>query len=277
MVHFEDANKLLQRIWLPMGRMSTEALRNQTAQEDTTELLRIRRLMTLDYKLFTYELKNNLASLAREEYVGYLQEVAALFTFPVTQLQSVNDLMQRLALEHAGAYQDVAWTEMQRELTIHPATNQACANAFMLLLIATGGAAYYQAALNEVERLIRLYTTKPPKPKTENSSTATYEFWEGRLVPGFTLKDLDHLLVSVGMLEDIQSRTLTEDAKPGAWVGVVEALIEAKKLIYDNKQQLHKAIIARYKPKSFSPSTIRAYNSNNQYSKRAYNRAKAFL
>ncbi|MGI4831873.1 MAG: hypothetical protein ACRYFK_00240 [Janthinobacterium lividum] len=282
MITFDDTHKLVNRILLPVVGILSESIRNKIAQDDNNALLKVQKLISIDYKLFKTELDKNLSFLDREDYVSYLNETASLFTVPIVQLQNANDLAQQLVLKHGNTYQDIAWIELKSTLQSQILNNEATSKACILLMIATGGLGYYQAAYGEVERLLRLYDRKLPQTskasilKTKYSAGIT-DLWQGLLVPGFTLSDLDQLLVKIGIIDNASSLSVTSETKPGSWVGVMHALKESKKLTTNNKAKIYRAIMARYKPESFSSSSFRNYNADNQFSNSSYNRAKAFL
>lgn len=114
------------------------------------------------------ELEQNIVYLPRNQHASYFQEVAVLLTLSTDQFQVANDLTQRLFFQHGATYQSVALSNAKEMPQTSLLTNEAAGQAFVLLLIATGGSGYYQQARAEVDRQLRLVDglIKPGGDKT---------------------------------------------------------------------------------------------------------------
>ena len=95
---------------------------------------------------------------------------------------------------------------------------------------------------------------------------------------GFDVDALNRLLIQLGILQN--SLAGTEDAKPRAWVSVIQALLDLKLLESSSKPALLKALLHEYGKDKGLPElrTIQiGYNSSNAQSREFYSRANALL
>ncbi|MGI4872109.1 MAG: helix-turn-helix domain-containing protein [Janthinobacterium lividum] len=214
MVHFERTSAFTNRAFaIGLGVLS-ESARAVVMQVDEAELLQEQNAIKSSYKEFLSEIEQNLAYLSKDQHAGYFQEVIALFLLSSSQFKTANDLAQRLFLQHGTAYQSVALADAKEALRITPLTEEASSQALPLLLIATGGLGYYQQALTEMERQLRLTgglvkpgankamidvlikkyapTVRTPNPVEPNTA---HEAITGRLdnLEALTLEALSHL------------------------------------------------------------------------------------
>ena len=118
-----------------------------------------------------------------------------------------------------------------------------------------------------------------PKPRSRTSYSAKSAaslsaFFQG----GFTIKDFDQLLITLGMME--APRLLTEDSKPRTWVSVLRALLDTKLLIPSSNILLHESLVKEYDNQDSLPKlrTLQSgYNADNAQARDFYDRAMALL
>lgn len=133
--------------------------------------------------------------------------------------------------------------------------------------IAIGTTAYWLAGLEEVKRLQSVSPSTRRRTTRRKISTTEATIWKGILTSDFTINDLNHTLVQIGVIRDVHSLALTSWANRGCWTGVFKALVELRKIPeINNRTKLFKAIIFQYGERATGPSTMRAYNPENKHS-----------
>lgn len=156
MIHFKQTEAFVNRTFAIGIGVIVESARAAVIQADEAELLQEQGAIKQLYEGFLSELEQNMTYLPRNQHASYLQEVAALFPFPAGQSQAANSIINRLFMQHGAVYQTAALAEAQEALQTSPSTEETASQAFLLLLTATGGLAYYQKARAEVDRQLRL-------------------------------------------------------------------------------------------------------------------------
>jgi hypothetical protein len=127
-----------------------------------------------------------------------------------------------------------------------------------------------------MEKALHLSQSKPQAQAaySAKSSASLSSFFHG----GFTVKNFDQLLITLGILGE--SRNMTEDSKPRTWVSVLQALLDAKVLIHSSHIALHEALVQEYGNQDSlpKPRTLqKGYNSDNAQARDFYARAIALL
>lgn len=122
-----------------------------------------------------------------------------------------------------------------------------------------------------------LAETTAPIVKANKLASPSADSWAGLLQRGYTVADLDRLLVKVGLLENADNRNTTDEAKPRTWVAIREALVKQEFLIETNKFAVARAFIQRYGKIANTRSLQRSYEGGNADAKRIFDLATRLL
>lgn len=132
-----------------------------------------------------------------------------------------------------------------------------------------------KAALIISEALALPEPERKPTPVIKSTN-----HWQGILRPGFTLKDLNNLLVSLGILETADPIKLSYTTRPKDWVAVAQALRETSTPKPD-MAVLHRAFDATYGPEGIRVGTARSFQRDtykyNAFSNALYEKALALI
>ena len=259
-------------------------------QFDTDNLEVQRKQIGRLYGLFMAELSQNLTKLSNpsgDKALRYLIAVEEIFANAELNHQVlltwVDGLLPQIDSERAGSRQgmsrsEIAWLKIRNGLkpTDLPLnkTERDLLGAFYT--IATGAFGYVRNAASEVKlQMAVLLPTTPKGKRTPKTVTPPSDPWSSILSNGFTLPDLNKLLLYVGIIDE-ETSTVRKNAG-SAWTGVIGLLIETDRFATSNYSLIHRAIESQYGDGAVSKSVIRTYDSTMEKARVAYCSAEEFL
>lgn len=171
MIQFIKTESFIQRIWSVTVGLSVESVRPKFMHFDEQALLEEQAELKSQYDKFLLELEYNLKILSTDNYAQFFNELEKLFLIPIPVLDTANQLLKSYLAQYGPDYQEFAWKKMKQELVQNSDKEEVITLCMNLVLIATGGASFYQRAFADVQRQRRILLG-PPEQKTPGAALA---------------------------------------------------------------------------------------------------------
>ncbi|MBJ6111790.1 hypothetical protein JAO73_22410 [Hymenobacter sp. BT523] len=161
MIQFIKTESFIQRIWSVTLSISIESIRSKFLHFDEKALREEQVELKSQYNKFLLELEYNIKFLSTDNYAQFFNELDKVFLIPISILTSANQLLESLIMQHGSDYQIFAWRKMKQELSESTDKDEVIPLCINLILVATGGATFYQKAYADVQRQRRILLGAP--------------------------------------------------------------------------------------------------------------------